>query len=106
MQVENTKAPNPTGSMQRVLQFSLVLTLLYILATFFFGLRAHSLALLSEAGHNLSDFAALGLSFVAVWLQAQPATEQRTFGFQRAGVLAGFVNGLSLTALSVWLLIE
>ncbi len=91
--------------MQQVLKFSLGLTLLYILATLYFGLRAHSLALISEAGHNASDFAALGLSFVAVWLQARPATDQRTFGFQRAGVLAGFVNALSLTALSVWLLI-
>lgn len=106
MQVEDSKKPDATGSMQRVLKFSLLLTLLYILATFYFGLRAHSLALLSEAGHNLSDFAALALSFVAVWLQTRPATSQRTFGFQRAGVLAGFVNGLSLTALSVWLLIE
>ncbi len=91
--------------MQRVLQFSLGLTLLYILATFYFGLRAHSLALLSEAGHNVSDFAALALSFVAVWLQGRPATDQRTFGFQRAGVLAGFVNALSLMALSLWLLV-
>jgi cobalt-zinc-cadmium efflux system protein len=106
MQVEDTKARSASGSMQRVLKLSLILTLLYIAATFVFGLRAHSLALLSEAGHNLSDFAALGLSFVAVWLQSRPATEERTFGFQRAGVLAGFVNGLSLMALSVWLLIE
>src|SRR5579875_351893 len=96
--------PKPNGAIERILRFSLLLTFLYILATFVFGMRAHSLALLSEAGHNASDFAALGLSFVAVWLQARPATDQRTFGFQRAGVLAGFVNALSLTVLSVWLL--
>src|ERR1700761_7595573 len=99
-------ATKSQGTMQRILKFSLLLTALYIAATLVFGLRAHSLALLSEAGHNLSDFAALALSFVAVWLQTRPATDQRTFGFQRAGVLAGFVNGLSLMALSVWLLIE
>ncbi len=91
--------------MKRVLEVSLGLTLLYILATLLFGLRARSLALLSEAGHNASDFAALALSFVAVWLQGRPATDQRTFGFQRAGVLAGFVNALSLIAVAVWLLI-
>lgn len=93
----------PNTAMQRILKISLGLTFLYILATFVFGLRAHSLALISEAGHNVSDFAALGLSFVAVWLQTRPATDERTFGFQRAGVLAGFVNALSLMALAVWI---
>ena len=96
---------NPNSGMQRVLKFSLALTFAYILATLIFGLRAHSLALLSEAGHNVSDFLALALSFVAVYLQQRPATDQRTFGFQRAGVLAAFVNALTLLALSVWLII-
>jgi cobalt-zinc-cadmium efflux system protein len=91
--------------MQRILKLSLALTFLYILATFVFGLRAHSLALLSEAGHNVSDFLALALSFFAVYLQTRPATEQRTFGYQRAGVLAGFVNALTLIVLSLWLVI-
>ncbi|MGI4829944.1 MAG: cation diffusion facilitator family transporter [Janthinobacterium lividum] len=93
----------PNAAMQRILKFSLALTFLYVLATFIFGLRAHSLALISEAGHNVSDFAALALSFVAVWLQGRPATEQRTFGYQRAGVLAGFVNALSLMVIAVWI---
>ncbi len=91
--------------MQRILKLSLVLTFLYILATFIFGLRSHSLALLSEAGHNVSDFLALALSFFAVYLQTRPATDERTFGYQRSGVLAGFVNALTLIALSVWLAI-
>ena len=93
------------GSMQGILKLSLVLTLLYVAATFFYGLRAHSLALLSEAGHNVSDFLALALSFAAVWLQSRPATDERTFGYQRAGVLAGFVNALSLLVLALWLLL-
>ena len=91
--------------MQRILKLSLGLTFLYILATFIFGLRSHSLALLSEAGHNVSDFLALALSFFAVYLQTRPATDERTFGYQRSGVLAGFVNALTLIALSVWLAI-
>jgi cobalt-zinc-cadmium efflux system protein len=94
------------GAVQRILKVSLALTALYIAATFVFGLRAHSLALLSEAGHNLSDFAALALSFFAVWLQGRKPSDKRTFGYQRAGVLAGFVNALSLMALSVWIAIE
>jgi len=92
-----------TGRMQRVLQVSLVLTLAYVLVTFFAGLRAHSLALISEAGHNVSDFLALALSFVAVHFQARPATPEKTFGYQRAGVLAAFVNALTLVVLAVWI---
>jgi cobalt-zinc-cadmium efflux system protein len=91
--------------MQRILKLSLALTFLYILATFIFGLRSHSLALLSEAGHNVSDFLALALSFCAVYLQTRPATDERTFGYQRSGVLAGFVNALTLILLSIWLAI-
>jgi len=98
-----TPANAGSGKMQRILKMSLVLTFLYIAATLFFGLRAHSLALISEAGHNVSDFLALALSFVAVWLQTRPATDTRTFGYQRAGVLAGFVNALSLFVLALWI---
>jgi cobalt-zinc-cadmium efflux system protein len=97
---EKSKSP-----MQSILKFSLLLTALYIAATLTFGLRAHSLALISEAGHNVSDFLALALSFAAVWLQTRPATDRRTFGYQRAGVLAGFVNALSLMVLALWILV-
>lgn len=96
----------PNRKMQRVLQVSMVLTFAYVVATFFFGLRAHSLALISEAGHNVSDLLAILLSFVAVYFQARPATDQKTFGYQRAGVLAAFVNAATLVVLSVWIAIE
>lgn len=96
----------PNRKMQRVLQFSMVLTFAYVAATFFFGLRAHSLALISEAGHNVSDLLAILLSFVAVYFQARPANEEKTFGYQRAGVLAAFINALTLIVLSAWIAIE
>ncbi|MFC6646253.1 cation diffusion facilitator family transporter [Granulicella cerasi] len=94
------------SAVQRILKFSLALTLLYILATLYYGLRSYSLALISEAGHNVSDFLALALSFVAVWLQTRPPSDARTFGYQRAGVLAGFVNALTLLLLSLWIAVE
>jgi cobalt-zinc-cadmium efflux system protein len=94
---------SPNRKMQRVLQFSMVLTFAYVGATFFFGLRAHSLALISEAGHNVSDLLAILLSFVAVYFQGRPPTDQKTFGYQRAGVLAAFVNALTLVVLSAWI---
>lgn len=96
----------PNRKMQRVLQASMVLTFAYVVATFLFGLRAHSLALISEAGHNLSDLFAILLSFVAVYFQSRPATDEKTFGYQRAGVLAAFVNAVTLVVLSAWIAIE
>lgn len=94
------------GTMQRILKVSLGATCLYVCATLFFGLRAHSLALISEAGHNASDMLAIILSFVAVYFQTRPATDRKTFGYQRAGVLAAFVNALTLGALSVWIAVS
>ncbi len=91
---------------QSVLRFSLVVTLAYVVITFVAGLRAHSLALISEAGHNASDFLALLLSFVAVYLQSRPAGPSKTFGYQRAGVLAAFINAGTLMLISIWIAIE
>jgi cobalt-zinc-cadmium efflux system protein len=95
-----------TQKMQKVLRISLAATLGYVLLTFFAGIRAHSLALISESGHNVSDFLALLLSFVAVYFQTRPATDQKTFGYQRAGVLAAFLNALTLVVISIWIAIE
>jgi cobalt-zinc-cadmium efflux system protein len=92
--------------MQRVLRFSLAATLAYVLLTIVAGLRAHSLALISEAGHNASDALALVLSFVAVHFQSRPPTDQKTFGYQRAGVLAAFLNALTLILISIWIAVE
>ena len=79
-----------------MLRISLMVTVLYILLLVVAGIRAHSLALLSEAGHNLSDFLALLLSLVAVYLEGRPPSATKTYGYRRAGVLAALVNSLSL----------
>lgn len=89
-----------------MLRISLAATLAYVVVTFIAGLRAHSLALLSESGHNVSDFLALLLSFAAVYFQARPTDHARTFGYQRAGVLAAFINAASLIAISLWIAVE
>ncbi|MGC2618188.1 MAG: cation diffusion facilitator family transporter [Acidobacteriaceae bacterium] len=89
--------------MQRVLRLSLIATIAYVLLTLVAGLRAHSLALISEAGHNASDALAIVLSFVAVWFQTRPPTDQKTFGYQRAGVLAAFLNALTLIVIAAWI---
>lgn len=89
-----------------VLRFSLIATLIYIAVLVVMGMRAHSLALLSEAGHNLSDFLALLLSWVAIYFQSRPADESRTYGYHRAGVLAAFVNALTLVVISGFIFVE
>jgi cobalt-zinc-cadmium efflux system protein len=94
---------SPNRKMQSVLKLSMALTAAYVVATFYFGVRAHSLALVSEAGHNVSDLLAILLSFAAVYFQTRPATDEKTFGYQRAGVLAAFVNALTLIVLAAWI---
>ena len=99
-------AQKDTKRTKLVLYFSLAATLAYVVLTFVAGLRAHSLALISEAGHNVSDFLALLISFAAVYFQTRPADEARTFGYQRAGVLAAFINAATLVAISLGIAVE
>src|SRR5580692_10324288 len=103
MHVHTAPASPGANRTKSVLRFSLVATLAYVVVTLVAGLRAHSLALLSEAGHNASDFLALLLSFCAVYFQTRPATHSKTFGYQRAGVLAAFINAASLIVISLWI---
>ena len=95
-----------TAATQRVLRLSLIATIAYVVLTLVAGLRAHSLALVSEAGHNASDALAIVLSFVAVWFQTRPPTDQKPFGYQRAGVLAALLNALTLIVISGWIALE
>ena len=92
-----------TGS---ILGWSLVATSAFVLVELVAGLQAHSLALLSDAGHNFTDALAIGLTWIGLRLQAKPADETKTYGYHRAGVLAAFVNALTLVALSAWILYE
>jgi cobalt-zinc-cadmium efflux system protein len=102
MHVHTHGGSNPT----RVLKISVAVTLAYIVLLVVAGIRAHSLALLSEAGHNLSDLLALLLSLVAVYLQSRPASPTKTYGYHRAGVLAALVNATSLVAVSFFIFYE
>lgn len=90
----------------RALIWSLALTVAFVVVEVVAGIRANSLALLSDAGHNFTDGLALGLAAFGFYLQSKPADESRTFGYQRAGVLAAFVNALTLVALSGVILYE
>lgn len=94
------------GSTSRVLRIALILTAAYILLLIVAGIRAHSLALLSEAGHNVSDFLALLLSWAAAYIQERPPSTTKTFGYHRAGVLAALVNAASLVLIALFIFYE
>jgi cobalt-zinc-cadmium efflux system protein len=81
-------------------------TLAYTVLLLVSGLHAHSLALISEAGHNLSDVLALLLSLVAVYLESRPASSTKTYGWRRAGVLAALINAASLIVVAFFIFYE
>jgi len=83
-----------------------VLTFVYMIAEAVGGWLTNSLALLADAGHMLTDVAALGLTMAAIWFGSRPATAKKTFGFYRLEILAAFVNGIVLVLLSIWVIIE
>jgi cobalt-zinc-cadmium efflux system protein len=85
---------------------SLAVTLLFVTGEAVAGTLAHSLALLSDAAHNLSDALALGLAAFAISVARRPASAGRTFGFHRVAILTALFNAGSLVALSVWIGVE
>ena len=91
---------------RRALLVVLGLTLAFTVAEVVGGLLTGSLALLADAAHMVSDVLALGLALVALTLARRPSTPRRSFGFQRAEILAAFVNGLALVAVSGWIVWE
>lgn len=95
----------PAGGKQDLL-IALAITLLMMVAEVIGGLLSNSLALLSDAGHMLTDNLALLLSFFAMTFASMPATERQTFGFYRLEILAAFVNGIVLVLISLYIMYQ
>lgn len=91
---------------RRRLGMIFALTCTFMVVEFVGGVVSGSLALIADAGHMLTDSAALALSYVATWLVTRSATDKRTFGFRRAEILAAFINAMGLVALAVWIVVE
>jgi cobalt-zinc-cadmium efflux system protein len=91
---------------QRGLSIALGLTILVLAAEVVGGLIGGSLALLADAGHMLADAAALGLALLAGWMATRPPAARRTFGWQRAEILAALANGLVLVLIALGTVIE
>ncbi len=95
-----------TGAMTRPLLIAIAITGVFTLVEFVGGLLSGSLALISDAGHMLTDTLALGLSLAAVRVALRPPTEERTYGYIRAEILAALVNGAVLVAITILIFYE
>jgi cobalt-zinc-cadmium efflux system protein len=91
---------------RRALVIVLLLTLAFSVVEVVGGVLTDSLALLADAGHMVSDVVALALALIALTLAQRPSSPRRSFGFQRAEILAAFVNGLALVLVSAWIVWE
>src|ERR1044071_499225 len=88
------------------LSLSLFLTLVFVIIEAGAGIFANSLALLTDAAHNLTDVIALGLTWFAVHITAQPANAQKTYGYHRAGILVALLNSTTLVLISLGIFYE
>jgi cobalt-zinc-cadmium efflux system protein len=91
---------------QKALAFALGLTLLFALIEVVTGFWSNSLALISDAGHMVTDAAALGLALLAQVIAKRPPSARHSFGFVRAEALAAFVNSLAMLFLVGWIVYE
>ena len=90
----------------QILKWSFFATLAFVVLEALVGIRAGSLALLSDAGHNFTDALSLVLAGVGLYLQSKPADEIKTFGYHRAGVLTAFANALTLGGIAILIFYE
>jgi cobalt-zinc-cadmium efflux system protein len=95
-------AGQPTGR----LKLALALTFLYMLAEAVGGFATGSLALLADAGHMLTDVAAMILTLVAFWFAVRPASSKKTYGYYRLEILTALTNGVLLVVISIWIFVE
>lgn len=91
---------------RRRLSVVLALTAIYMIAEVVGGWWTGSLALLADAGHMLTDVAALALALIAAWFGTRPATSKKTFGYHRLEILAALVNGVALVVISLLIFFE
>lgn len=98
--------PAVTEGSERKVFWVMLLTGGFMLAEVVGGIVSGSLALLADAGHMLTDFAALALAWFAFRLGRRPADPQRSYGYHRFQVLAAYTNGISLFAIALWIVVE
>jgi cobalt-zinc-cadmium efflux system protein len=96
----------PDGRVGRLFQVSLILTALFVVIQFGIGLWVNSLALISDAGHNLTDAMALAFSWWALVLARRSPDNRKTYGYHRAGILAATLNAATLVLIAFYVFYE
>ena len=94
------------NAVSRKLAIATAATSLLVIAELAAGWYAGSLSLIGDAFHNFLDALALLIALIAVRLERRPATDEKSFGYQRAGILAAFINAGTLVGLTVFLVVE
>ena len=97
----NGSARERSASAKGSIKTALIITATVLVIELIGGIYSNSLALLADAGHMLTDVAALGLSFFAIWFASKPATPNKTYGFYRVEILAALLNGVFLVLLAL-----
>ena len=100
------KPTNENTANRRRLWKVILITVGYMVVEIIGGLLTNSVALLSDAGHMLTDVASLILALMAIWFATRAATPQKSYGYHRLEIIAALINGITLFALSVWIIIE
>src|SRR6202022_1068684 len=100
------RLPNVSSGAAARVRLALLLTVIVLVVEVVGGLWAHSLALLSDAGHIVTDLVVLALSSFALAQVQRPASARRTFGYQRVGILVALVNALLLAAVVLGIVVE
>ena len=98
--------PHADSNVSRKLTIASAANAAFVVIELAVGVYAGSLALVGDALHNFTDVMALLLALVAVRIEKRPATHEKTYGYQRAGILAAFVNGAALIGFTVYLFYE
>jgi cobalt-zinc-cadmium efflux system protein len=101
--VHNHGHQQATGN---ILKWSFLATMLFVVVEAIAGVRANSLALISDAGHNFTDALAIVLAAIGLYLQSKPADSIKTYGYHRAGVLTAFINALTLVGIALFIFYE
>lgn len=91
---------------EKRLIWSLLVTLIILIAEVVGGIISNSLSLLSDAGHMFTDVFALGLSLIAALIMKKPSDYRATYGYQRIGLLAALINGASLIVIAIFIFAE
>src|SRR4051812_35947208 len=91
----------PPGVSAGKMGAAVLLTVGFVIGEAISGYFARSLALLSDAGHNFADAAALGFSWYALWVAKKPANKDMTYGYHRVGILAALINAAALVVIAL-----